>query len=246
MGIYFEQSGSEAAAAALLGASINYPMRGAVTWKSVVGTNVASDALSHVASAGRDRRRAHRDRRGLRRGRLHPPGAHPLGGAQVERSRSSIRATACRSFAAVRARKASASPRRATSRSSSRIRIRACHMRGTLRVPGQRAPGDQHALAARRAELQHRADQPAALHLRDGGAEVRGSACRRRGATSSSAGSTSTVRAREDAARASSCRAASGTRPCAACTCSGLADVHGRTPIPLLVLNACTRSCPRS
>src|SRR5687767_10028345 len=52
MGIYFEQSGSEAAAAALLGASINYPVRGAVTWKSVVGTNVASDALSHVASAG--------------------------------------------------------------------------------------------------------------------------------------------------------------------------------------------------
>src|SRR5438876_979415 len=52
MGIYFEASGSEAAAAALLGASINYPMRGVVTWKSVVGTNVASDALSHVASAG--------------------------------------------------------------------------------------------------------------------------------------------------------------------------------------------------
>ncbi len=52
MGIYFEASGSEAAAAALLGASINYPVRGVVTWKSVVGTNVASDALSHVASAG--------------------------------------------------------------------------------------------------------------------------------------------------------------------------------------------------
>jgi len=52
MGIYYELSGSEAAAAALLGASINYPMRGAVTWKSVVGTNVASDPLSHVASAG--------------------------------------------------------------------------------------------------------------------------------------------------------------------------------------------------
>jgi indolepyruvate ferredoxin oxidoreductase alpha subunit len=52
MGIYFEASGSEASAAALLGASLNYPMRGVVTWKSVVGTNVASDALSHVASAG--------------------------------------------------------------------------------------------------------------------------------------------------------------------------------------------------
>src|SRR5262245_66421451 len=52
MGIYFEQSGSEAAAAALLGASINYPLRGSVTWESVVGPDVASDALSHVASAG--------------------------------------------------------------------------------------------------------------------------------------------------------------------------------------------------
>ncbi|MDH5748154.1 MAG: indolepyruvate ferredoxin oxidoreductase, partial [Rhodospirillales bacterium] len=36
----------------MLGASINYPIRGAVTWKSTVGTNVASDALSNLASAG--------------------------------------------------------------------------------------------------------------------------------------------------------------------------------------------------
>src|SRR3989441_10468315 len=52
MGVYLDASANEAAAAALLGASINYPMRGAVAWKSIVGTNVASDALSHVASAG--------------------------------------------------------------------------------------------------------------------------------------------------------------------------------------------------
>ena len=52
MGITFEQSASEAGAAALLGASILYPLRGAVTWKSIVGTNVASDALSNLASAG--------------------------------------------------------------------------------------------------------------------------------------------------------------------------------------------------
>jgi len=26
----------------MLGASINYPLRGAVTWKSIVGTNVAA------------------------------------------------------------------------------------------------------------------------------------------------------------------------------------------------------------
>ena len=52
MGVYFDASANEAAAAALLGASINYPMRGAVTWKSIVGTNVAADALSNLASAG--------------------------------------------------------------------------------------------------------------------------------------------------------------------------------------------------
>src|SRR5215468_9370477 len=52
MGVYFDASASEAAAAALLGASINYPMRGAVTWKSIVGTNVAADALSNLSSAG--------------------------------------------------------------------------------------------------------------------------------------------------------------------------------------------------
>ncbi len=52
MGVQFESSANEAGAAALLAASIYYPLRGAVTWKSVVGTNVASDALSNLASAG--------------------------------------------------------------------------------------------------------------------------------------------------------------------------------------------------
>ena len=52
LGVHFESSASEAAAASMLAASINYPLRGAVTWKSTVGTNVASDALSNIASAG--------------------------------------------------------------------------------------------------------------------------------------------------------------------------------------------------
>jgi indolepyruvate ferredoxin oxidoreductase, alpha subunit len=52
LGVHFESSASEAGAAAMLAASINYPLRGAVTWKSTVGTNVASDALSNLASAG--------------------------------------------------------------------------------------------------------------------------------------------------------------------------------------------------
>jgi len=52
MGVHFESSTSEATAAAMLGASVNYPLRGAVTFKSTVGTNVASDALSNLASGG--------------------------------------------------------------------------------------------------------------------------------------------------------------------------------------------------
>ncbi len=52
LGVHFEANASEAGAAAMLGASINYPIRGAVTWKSTVGTNVASDALANLASSG--------------------------------------------------------------------------------------------------------------------------------------------------------------------------------------------------
>lgn len=50
--VHFESSASEAAAAAMLAASVNYPLRGAVAWKSTVGTNVASDALANLASGG--------------------------------------------------------------------------------------------------------------------------------------------------------------------------------------------------
>ena len=52
LGVHVEACTNEAAACAMLAASINYPARGAVTWKSIVGTNVASDALSNLASAG--------------------------------------------------------------------------------------------------------------------------------------------------------------------------------------------------
>ena len=52
LGIRFEASANEAAAAAALAASINYPLRGAATFKSTVGTNVASDALANLASGG--------------------------------------------------------------------------------------------------------------------------------------------------------------------------------------------------
>ena len=52
LGVQFSASASEAAAAASLSASMMYPIRGAVTFKSTVGTNVASDALANLASSG--------------------------------------------------------------------------------------------------------------------------------------------------------------------------------------------------
>lgn len=52
LGIHLQTCTGEAAAAAMLGASVAYPMRGAVTWKAIVGTNVAADALSNLSSPG--------------------------------------------------------------------------------------------------------------------------------------------------------------------------------------------------
>src|SRR5205807_10439017 len=52
LGVHFESSASEAAAAATLAASVMYPIRGAVTFKGPVGVNVASDAPANLASGG--------------------------------------------------------------------------------------------------------------------------------------------------------------------------------------------------
>ena len=52
LGIRFEANASEAAAAAMLAASVHYPIRGAVTFKGPVGVNVASDALANLCSSG--------------------------------------------------------------------------------------------------------------------------------------------------------------------------------------------------
>lgn len=57
LGVHVEPCTNEASAAAMLGASIMYPARGAVTWKSIVGTNAADlrdpQALHVVTEASR-------------------------------------------------------------------------------------------------------------------------------------------------------------------------------------------------
>ena len=52
LGVRYEANANEAAAAAMLAASVHYPIRGAVTFKGPVGVNVASDALANLASSG--------------------------------------------------------------------------------------------------------------------------------------------------------------------------------------------------
>src|SRR5664279_1871759 len=52
LGIDLETCANEPSAAAMLGASINYPLRGAVTCTSLVGTHLPADALSNLPSPG--------------------------------------------------------------------------------------------------------------------------------------------------------------------------------------------------
>jgi hypothetical protein len=58
LGVRFEANANEAAAAAMLAASVHYPIRGAVTFKGSVGVNVAVRRARQPRLLGRHRRRA--------------------------------------------------------------------------------------------------------------------------------------------------------------------------------------------
>ncbi|MDP7470015.1 MAG: thiamine pyrophosphate-dependent enzyme, partial [Dehalococcoidia bacterium] len=51
LGVVVDASANEASAAAMLAASVNNPIRGAISMK-VVGTNVAADGLAHLSASG--------------------------------------------------------------------------------------------------------------------------------------------------------------------------------------------------
>ena len=52
LGVQFVTHPNEASAAAMLGASINFPLRGAAIYKATAGSAVAADALANLASTG--------------------------------------------------------------------------------------------------------------------------------------------------------------------------------------------------
>ena len=123
----------------MLGASINYPLRGAVTWKSIVGTNVAADALSNLASPGVMGGAHDHPRRGLRRGRERHPGALlRLCDEIVDVAARSAARPADRSCACVEKgfelSEASHAP------VMMELRIRACHVTGEFIAKDNRRP----------------------------------------------------------------------------------------------------------
>ena len=139
LGVHVEASANEAGAAAMLGASINYPLRGAVTWKSTVGTNVASDALSNLASAG------------VMGGALIVLGEDYGEGASIIQERTHAFALKSQMWlldprpepADDRARwssRASSSRKRRNTPVMLELRIRACHVHGSFVGKDNRAP----------------------------------------------------------------------------------------------------------
>ena len=181
---------NEAAAAAMLAASVMYPIRGAVTWKSTVGTNVASDALSNLASGGVHRRRADHHRRGLRRRLLDHAGAQP-------RLRDEIADLAARSRAPTsnpssrRSRTASSCRRRPTRRSCCEVRIRCLPRPRPLRRQGQQAPAVHGGRGAGKSAPRHQPHRAAAGLLSCTRRKRSSSAGRPRSISSGSASSTS-------------------------------------------------------
>ncbi len=138
LGVHVEACANEASAAAMLGASIHYPLRGAVTWKSIVGTNVASDALSNLSSPG------------VRGGALIVVGEDYGEGASVIQERThayALKSTMClldpRPDLGVMARMVEEGF--ALSEASNmpcilELRIRACHVRGSFEAGDNRPP----------------------------------------------------------------------------------------------------------
>ncbi len=77
LGVHFEASASEAAAAATLAASVHYPIRGAVTFKSHGGHQRRLGRAGQPRLGRGHRRRADHRGRGLRRRLLDHAGAQP-------------------------------------------------------------------------------------------------------------------------------------------------------------------------
>ena len=147
----------------MLAASVNYPLRGAVAWKSTVGTNVASDALANVASGG------------VTGGALIIVGEDYGEGSSIMQERSHAFAMKSQMWLldprpnlpsiVDMVEQGFACRRRRNTPVMLELRIRACHMHGQLRRQGQPAPGVHRARGDGAAGARHQSHRAAAGEL---------------------------------------------------------------------------------
>ena len=131
LGVHVEACSNEASAAAMLGASIHYPLRGAVTWKSIVGTNVAADALSNLSSPGVKGGVLIVVGEDYGEGASRDPGAHACLCAQVQHVPARPAARPGRDGATWWST-ASGCPKHSNMPCMMELRIRTCHVRGSF------------------------------------------------------------------------------------------------------------------
>ena len=163
LGVHFEANASEAAAAAMLAASVNYPIRGAVTFKGPVGANVAADALANLSSGG------------VTGGALVILGEDYGEGSSIMQERTHAFATKSQLWLldprpnlpsivkAVRdgfeLSEASHTP------VILEVRIRACHVYGAFEAKDNRPPAAHRARGAGEPAAEDRSNRPATQHL---------------------------------------------------------------------------------
>ncbi len=218
LGIRFEASANEAAAAATLAASVNYPLRGAATFKSTVGTNVASDALANLASSG------------VTGGALIIVGEDYGEGSSIMQERSHAFAMKSQIWlldprpnlpSIVRAvEKGFELSEASNTPVMLELRIRACHVYGSFTAARQCAAGLHAQGRARESAARRQPHRAAARELSARDRRRSRSAGRPPCASSSSTSSTSSSTA-TPATSASSCRAACTTPRCARSSCWG-------------------------
>ncbi len=224
LGVHFETSASEATAAATLSASVMYPMRGAVTWKSTAGTNVAADALSNLSSGG------------VTGGAMIIIGEDYGEGSSIMQERSHAFALKSQIWlldprpnlpTLVRMVEEGFELSEASNTPVMlEVRIRTCHVHGQFRLQGQ--PEAEIHACARRSKIRCATSTASCCRRLRSCTKRRSSsaACRPRSNSSSRASSTRPSAPRR-ATSASSCSAACTTRRCARCNISASPTRYG-------------------
>ena len=211
----------------MLAASVHYPIRGAVTFKSTGRHQRRFRRARQSRLRRRHRRRADHRRRGLWRRLLDHAGAQPRLRDEVAGLAARSAARTCRRSSR-RSRTASSCPRPRNTPVMLEVRIRSCHVHGRFIAKDNKRPAFTvaEALEKPRRDTDRIVLPPASYPAREG--EDR-EALAGGGRLHQGAQAQRVLRRRQTARSASSCRAACTIRCIRALQQLGLADVYGET-----------------